>query len=60
MACYHRNPDHLRIERYTEMDQMKDEELGFFEPRPWHEDRPQRPKNWPVDTTRNQWIPNVP
>ena len=60
MACYHRNPDHLRIELYTEMDQMKDEELGFFEPRPWHEDRPQRPKDWPADTTRNQWIPNVP
>ena len=60
MACYHRNPDNVRIELYTEMDQMKDEELGFFDPRPWHEDRPQRPKDWPAGTTRNQWIPNVP
>jgi catechol 2,3-dioxygenase-like lactoylglutathione lyase family enzyme len=60
MACYHRNPDSVRIELYTEMDQMKDEELGYFDPRPWHEDRPQRPKDWPPGTTRNQWTPNVP
>jgi len=60
LACYHRNPDHVRVELYAEMDQMKDEELGYFDPRPWHEDRPQRPKNWPAETTRNQWIPNVP
>jgi hypothetical protein len=25
---------------------MKDEELGYFEPRPWHRDTPQRPKLW--------------
>jgi hypothetical protein len=29
-----------------ELDQMKDEELGYFEPRPWHRDKPQRPKVW--------------
>jgi hypothetical protein len=28
------------------MDQMKDEALGYFEPRPWHHDLPQRPKVW--------------
>ena len=60
MACYHRNPDHIRVELYAEMDQMKDEELGFFDPRPWHKDKPQRPKEWPAHTMRNQWIPNVP
>ncbi|MGE0034070.1 MAG: VOC family protein [Xanthobacteraceae bacterium] len=60
LACYHRNPDHVRVELYAEMDQMKDEELGYFDPRPWHEDRPQRPKDWPTETMRNQWIPNVP
>jgi catechol 2,3-dioxygenase-like lactoylglutathione lyase family enzyme len=60
VACYHSNPDNVRVELYTEMDQMKDEELGYFDPRPWHEDRPQRPKNWPADTKRNQWIPNAP
>jgi catechol 2,3-dioxygenase-like lactoylglutathione lyase family enzyme len=43
---YHRDPDDHIIEFYTELDQMKDEALGYFEPRPWHKDRPQRPKVW--------------
>jgi catechol-2,3-dioxygenase len=55
ISCYHQSPDGLRIEVYTEMDQMKDESLGYFEPRPWHEDMPQRPKVWPLDTSRNYW-----
>ena len=59
IACYHSNADGVRIELYCEMDQMPDEELGFWEPRPWHEDRPQRPKNWPVPP-RNAWIPDAP
>jgi hypothetical protein len=37
------------------MDQMNDEALGYFDPRPWHQDRPQRPKVWPRDTLRNCW-----
>ena len=37
------------------MDQMKDEALGYFDPRPWHQDRPQRPKVWPRGTLRNYW-----
>ena len=37
------------------MDQMKDEALGYFDPRPWHQDRPQYPKIWPKDTLRNYW-----
>jgi hypothetical protein len=36
---------------------MHDEELGFFEPRPWHQDRPQRPKVWGDDTPSNWWGP---
>jgi catechol 2,3-dioxygenase-like lactoylglutathione lyase family enzyme len=55
VACYHVNSDGLRVECYTEMDQMKDEELGYFDPRPWHQDRPQRPKQWGPDTLRNYW-----
>jgi catechol 2,3-dioxygenase-like lactoylglutathione lyase family enzyme len=55
IACYHRNTDNLRVELYTEMDQMKDEALGYFEPRPWHQDRPQRPKTWGPETLRNYW-----
>jgi catechol-2,3-dioxygenase len=60
-ACYHRNPDGVRTELYAEMDQMKDEELGYFDPKPWHEDRPQRPRNWESEVSpRNKWIPGVP
>ena len=60
-ACYHNNPDGLRIELYAEMDQMMDEALGYFEPRPWHEDRPQYPKDWSfVQSPRNKWIPSAP
>jgi catechol-2,3-dioxygenase len=55
IAIYHKNPDDVRIELFTEMDQMKDEELGYFDPRPWHQDRPQKPKVWGPDTMRNYW-----
>ena len=43
---YHYDPDHNIVELFTELDIMLDEELGYFEPRPWHEDFPQRPKVW--------------
>ena len=46
LAAYHRNPDDHVVEYYCELDQMKNEALGYFEPRPWHIDRPQRPKVW--------------
>ncbi len=55
IAIYHRNADKLRVELFCEMDQMKDESLGYFDPRPWHQDRPQRPKVWDPDTLRNYW-----
>jgi catechol 2,3-dioxygenase-like lactoylglutathione lyase family enzyme len=54
-ACYHYVADRYRIELYAELDQMKDEELGFFEPRPWHQNRPQRPQSWSRDFTKNYW-----
>ncbi len=57
IAIYHQNPDGVVIEFFCEMDQMHDEELGFFEPRPWHQDRPQRPKVWGEDTLSNWWGP---
>ena len=57
IAIYHKNPDGVVIEFFTDMDQMHDEELGFFEPRPWHQDRPQRPKVWGDDTPSNWWGP---
>ena len=53
---YHRNPDGHIIELFTELDRMNDEELGYFEPRPWHHDRPQRPKVWVPDVkAANLW-----
>jgi catechol 2,3-dioxygenase-like lactoylglutathione lyase family enzyme len=55
VAIYHMNPDRVRVEIFTEMDQMKDETLGYFDPRPWHGDRPQRPKVWGPETLRNYW-----
>jgi len=52
VATYHRNSDAQVVELFCELDQMKDEELGYFEPRPWHRDFPQRPKRWtPGDTS---------
>ena len=55
IAIYHRNADKVRVEFFCEMDLMKDEALGYFDPRPWHQDRPQRPKVWGPETLRNYW-----
>ena len=55
VAAYHRNPDNVRVELFCEMDLMKDEALGYWEPRPWHEEMPLRPKHWPKDTWRSAW-----
>ena len=46
IAAFHRDHDGQLVEFYTELDQMKDETLGYFDPRPWHRDKPQRPKRW--------------
>jgi hypothetical protein len=55
IAAYHRNPDDIRVELFAEMDLMKDEELGYWEPRPWHEERPLRPKVWDKKVWRSAW-----
>ena len=34
IATYHHNQDQQVVEFFCELDQMKDEELGYFEPRP--------------------------
>jgi len=39
IAAYHRNADNVRVELFCEMDQMKDGALGYFDPRPWHQNR---------------------
>ena len=59
VAVFHRNHDGQLVEFYVELDQMKDELLGYFEPRPWHRDRPQRPKVWNAQEDMI-WGPRAP
>ena len=61
LFAYHRSPYGLITELFAELDQMKDEALGYFEPRPWHRDNPQRPKVWAKDpSAANLWGPMPP
>jgi catechol 2,3-dioxygenase-like lactoylglutathione lyase family enzyme len=57
VAAFHRDHDDWVVEFYAELDQMKDETLGYFDPRPWHHDRPQRPKVWAADKVAYIWGP---
>jgi len=55
LFAYHRSPSGLITEFFAELDRMN-EELGHFEPRPWHRDRPQKPKVWQKDpSAANYW-----
>jgi catechol 2,3-dioxygenase-like lactoylglutathione lyase family enzyme len=55
LFAYHRSPNGLITELFAELDQVN-EELGYFEPRPWHRDKPQRPKVWAKDpSASNLW-----
>lgn len=61
IAIYHRNPDDQIVELFCDMDIVSDEELGYFEPRPWHKDRPQKPKVWNPSKQRDIWgLPSSP
>jgi catechol 2,3-dioxygenase-like lactoylglutathione lyase family enzyme len=60
VAIYHRTPDDLVCEFYIELDQLKDEALGYFDPRPWHRDTPQRPRVWERGTTTIWGPPPTP
>ena len=55
IATYHRNKDLVRVEIFTQMDQMKDEDLGYFDPRPWHQEFPLYPKQHGPETLRSYW-----
>ena len=57
IALYFRDSDDHIIETFTELDQMKDEALGYYEPRPWHRDNPQRPKVWKGRGSGTIWGP---
>lgn len=54
---YHINPDGFTVEMYAELDTMSNEENGYFDARPWHFDKPQRPKVWDPASirSRNYW-----
>jgi hypothetical protein len=55
LFAYHRSPAGFITETFAELDRMN-EELGYFEPRPWHRDNPQKPKVWPKDpAAANLW-----
>jgi catechol 2,3-dioxygenase-like lactoylglutathione lyase family enzyme len=61
LFAYHRSPNGMITELFAELDQMKDEGLGYFDPRPWHRDNPQRPKVWAKDpSAANLWGPMPP
>jgi catechol 2,3-dioxygenase-like lactoylglutathione lyase family enzyme len=55
VSTYHRNSDGIRVEIFTEMDQMKNEVLGYFDPRPWHQKMPMFPQKHGPETLRNNW-----
>ena len=53
---YHHDPDGQIVELFTELDIMLNEDLGYFEPRPWHEEFPLKPKVWKADLhATNHW-----
>lgn len=60
LAVYHRNPAGHIVEFFTDIDVMVDEALGYYEPRPWHRDRPQRPKVWDAPTRQTWGLPPSP
>jgi catechol 2,3-dioxygenase-like lactoylglutathione lyase family enzyme len=55
IAVYHRNPDDQMVEFFTDLDRMVDEEGCYFEPKPWHKDKPQKPKVWDPQKQRDIW-----
>jgi catechol-2,3-dioxygenase len=56
LFTYHADPDGNVVELFTDLDRIVSEELGYFEPRPWHTDRPQYPKRWvPDPSSANIW-----
>jgi catechol 2,3-dioxygenase-like lactoylglutathione lyase family enzyme len=61
ISTYHKNPAGQIVELFTELDLMSNEGLGYYDPRPWHHDRPQRPKVWSTKGPRRDvWGPFAP
>ncbi|MEO8908328.1 MAG: VOC family protein [Microbacteriaceae bacterium] len=61
LFTYHADPDGNVVELFCDLDRIVSEDLGYFEPRPWHTDHPQRPKHWiPDPASANIWGPGGP
>jgi catechol 2,3-dioxygenase-like lactoylglutathione lyase family enzyme len=60
IATYHLTPDRQMIELFTELDRMSDLDQGYYDPKPWHDDQPQRPKRWTPGPSRGVWGPGMP
>lgn len=61
LFTYHRGPNGLITELFCELDQVADDGIGLFEPRPWHRDNPQMTKVWPKGPeAANLWGPPPP
>lgn len=60
IATYHKNADSHLVELFTEMDVITHDEFGYYDPRPWHADRPQKPKVWSTGKPRDIWGPPPP
>lgn len=57
LFTYHLDPDGHIIELFAGIDRMSHEGQGYFDPRPWHADRPQRPRDWDPESlpSANSW-----
>ncbi len=55
LYTYHRDPEGNVVELFAELDVMSSEELGYFDPRPYHRDSPQRPKTWNFSPEIDIW-----
>jgi len=58
LFAYHRGTNGLITELFAELDQVN-EELGYFEPRPWHATA-QKPKVWPKDPGGREFVGIMP
>jgi len=58
---YYADPDGHFVELFNQLDRMSDERQGYFDPRSWHEFRPQHPRVWTAaDRRRGGMAPPRP
>ena len=56
LFTYPHDRDGQIVEFYAELDRMSDEAAGAWDPRPWHEETPLRPRRWEPDPfLSNAW-----